>query len=76
MTDARLSSEFLGRYRDKLLLGVAPLRNGESGGSRLSNNSGLSCPPKETRFLFICGVGKSAASSPLLRLLDASFTDK
>lgn len=41
MTDARLRSECLGLRRDKLLRGVAPLRKGESGGNRLSNNSGL-----------------------------------
>lgn len=73
MTDARLRSDSLGFKRDKLLLGVAPLRNGESGGSRLSNNSGLRKPPKETRFFFIFGAGRSAPSSPLLRFLATSF---
>lgn len=74
MTDALLRSDTLGLAKHKLLRGVAPLRSGESGGSRLSNSSGLRCPPKETRFLFICGLGKSAASSPLLRFLGTSFT--
>lgn len=41
MTDARLRRDCLGLRRHKLLRGVAPLRNGESGGSFLSNNSGL-----------------------------------
>lgn len=41
MTDARLRSDCLGLNRHRLLRGVAPLRRGESGGSRLSNNSGV-----------------------------------
>lgn len=74
MTDARLRSDCLGLNRHKLLRGVSPLRNGESGGSRLSNNSGFRWSPKETRFFFNCGFGRSAASSPLLRFLEVSFT--
>lgn len=76
MTDARLRSDCLGLDRPKLLRGVAPLRKGESGGSRLSNNSGHRKPPKETRFFFVCGVGEVATTSALLRFLDVSFTKK
>lgn len=73
MTDTLLRSESFGLDRQKLRRGVAPLRNGELGGIRLSNNSGLRLLPKETLFFFICGVGRSAGSSPLLRFFDATF---
>lgn len=42
ITEARLSSDCFGFKKHRLLRGVAPLRKGESGGRRLSNNSGLS----------------------------------
>lgn len=42
------------------LPGVAPRRRGELGGKRLSNSSGLSCPPKDTRFLLGAGRGRSS----------------
>lgn len=50
-------------------LGVAPRRSGESGGRRLSNSSGLSCPPKDTRFFLGKGTGSSLSGPPLLRFL-------
>lgn len=74
MTDARLRRDCLGLITHRLLLGVAPLRSGESGGSRLSNSSGLRLMPKETRFFFVLGSGKSAASSPLLRFFEVSVS--
>lgn len=73
MTDTLLRSESFGLDKQKLRRGVAPLRNGELGGIRLSNNSGLRLFPKETLFFFICGGGRSAGSSPLLRFFDATF---
>lgn len=73
MIDTLLRSESFGLDRQKLRRGVAPLRNGELGGIRLSNNSGLRLPPKETRFLFICDMGRSAGGSALLRFFDATF---
>lgn len=76
MTDTLLRSESFGLDRQKLRRGVAPLRNGELGGIRLSNNSGLRLPPKETRFLFICDMGRSAGGSPLLRFFDATFSKR
>lgn len=76
MTDTLLRSDSFGLVRQKLRRGVAPLRNGESGGIRLSNNSGLRLLPKETRFLFICDLGRSAGSSPLLRFFDATFSKR
>lgn len=76
MTDTLLRSESFGLDRQKLRRGVAPLRNGELGGIRLSNNSGLRLLPKETLFFFICGVGRSAGSSPLLRFFDATFSKR
>lgn len=76
MTDTLLRSESFGLVRQKLRRGVAPLRNGELGGIRLSNNSGLRLLPKETLFFFICGVGRSAGSSPLLRFFDATFSKR
>lgn len=39
--------------RDFLLVGVSPLFSGVLGGKFSSNNSGLRCPPKDTRLLFI-----------------------
>lgn len=38
--------------RDFLLVGVSPLLRGVLGGKFSSNNSGLRCPPKDTRLLF------------------------
>lgn len=76
MTDTLLRRECFGFDRQKLRRGVAPLRNGESGGMRLSNNSGLRLFPKETRFFFIWDVGRSAGSSPLLRFFDATFSKR
>lgn len=73
MTDTLLRSDSF-FDREKLLRGVAPLRNGESGGIRLSNSSGLRLLPKETLFFFICDVGRSAGSSPLLRFFDATLS--
>lgn len=76
MTDTLLRSESFDLDRQKLRRGVAPLRNGELGGIRLSNNSGLRLLPKETLFFFICGDGRSAGSSPLLRFFDATFSKR
>lgn len=76
MTDTLLRSDSFGLERQKLRRGVAPLRNGESGGIRLSNNSGLRLLPKETRFLFIRDLGRSAESSSLLRFFDAAFSKR
>lgn len=50
------------------LPGVAPRRKGELGGKPLSKSSGLSCPPKDTRFLLGTGSGRS---SHLCFLLEA-----
>lgn len=76
MTDTLLRSESFDLDRQKLRRGVAPLRSGELGGIRLSNNSGLRLLPKETLFFFICDVGRSAGSSPLLRFFDATFSKR
>lgn len=76
MTDTLLKSDSFRLERQKLRLGFAPLRNGESGGILLSNNSGLRLLPKETRFLFICDLDGSAESSPLLRFFDAALSKR
>lgn len=41
ITEALLRRDSFGLQTDKLFLGAAPLRSGESGGRRLSNSSGL-----------------------------------
>lgn len=66
--EARLSREcgFCGNPRLRLP-GVAPRRRGELGGKRLSNSSGLSCPPKDTRFLLGAGMGRSSHLCFLLK---------